>query len=133
MKKNKLFIIMLNFIILMISAFIIIDNKNLNKDSDFFENGMSSDDMSNKIILNDIANKYGFEIKNNKDGKILKFKNDEYFVKNFVFFQKVLVASENRGLIKYKLIDFDNKEIKTSECLLLKSKCTLNIERAIAK
>lgn len=124
---------MLNFIILMISVFIITDNKILNKDSDFFERVMSSDDMSNKIILNDIANKYGFEIQNNKDGKILKFKNDEYFVKNFVFFQKVLVASENGGLIKYKLIDFDNKEIKTSECLLLGSKCTLNIERVIAK
>ena len=51
MKKNKLFIIMLNFIILMISAFIIIDNKNLNKDSDFFENSISSDDISNKIIF----------------------------------------------------------------------------------
>lgn len=124
---------MLNFIILMISAFIIIDNQNLNKDSVFLKKGISSDDMSNKIILNDIANKYGFEIKNNKDGEVLKFKDDEYFVKNFVFFQKVLVSSRNGGPIKYKLIDFDNKEIKTSECLLLKSKCTLNIERAIAK
>lgn len=126
MKKT---ILIINFIIIMIAAFIFFNNVLVKK---------RSEEIS-QVIVNEIQshNKSSLEIDgvviNHMDNSILiKTIEDKDFEKDFYFYERILVSLKNKiedGKFKNAyFVNRKNEKIKSSDCLLIKQQCSIKVD-----
>jgi len=129
MKKSSIIILLLNLFIVTSSIYIIFNNK---KEKDIALSVYSAIINNEQEQVNQISLENNFESFKKDDTYLLKFSNNETFRKKYTLFQKMMVIAKSkyRDRVKVNLLNFDTQEkIRTSDCLEIKSKCILSIER----
>lgn len=129
MKKSSIIILLLNLFIVTSSIYIIFNNK---KEKDIALSISSAIINNQQEQINQISLENNFESFNKDNAYLLKFSNDETFQSEYIIFQKiiVIVKSKYSDDMKANLLNFDTQEkIRTSDCIEIKSKCILSIER----
>lgn len=129
MKKSSIIILLLNLFIVTSSIYIIFNNK---KEKDVALSVYSAIIDNKQEQINQISLENNFESFKKENTYLFKFPNDETFINKYTLFQKIMVIAKSKysDRAKVNLLDFDTQEkIRTSDCLEIKSKCILSIER----